>query len=129
MKPRRIDAATRGSLAWWSRWCDWRSCLIAVLPETVIGWHRAGWRLLWRIKSRPGRPRIAAPIDPSCFPEDLGETDPRCGRAVQDRPRLIAGSSQALPRSLFFHSQCLGANLGSRMLLVAITLEQFGEKS
>ena len=58
VKPRRIDAATRVSLAWWSRWCDWRSCLIVVRPETVIRWHRAGWRLLWRYKSRPGRPRI-----------------------------------------------------------------------
>jgi putative transposase len=58
LKPRRIDAATRVSLAWLSRLCDWRSCLIVVRPETVIRWHRAGWRLLWRYKSRPGRPRI-----------------------------------------------------------------------
>ena len=58
VKPRRIDAATRVSLAWWSRWCDGRSCLIVVRPETVIRWHRAGWRLLWRYQSRPGRPRI-----------------------------------------------------------------------
>ena len=36
VKRRRIDAATRVSLAWWSRWCDWRSCLIVVRPETVI---------------------------------------------------------------------------------------------
>ena len=42
VKPRRIDAATRVSLAWISRWCDWRSCLIIVRPETVIRWHRAG---------------------------------------------------------------------------------------
>jgi putative transposase len=26
--------------------------------KTVIRWHRAGWRLLWRYKSRPGRPPI-----------------------------------------------------------------------
>ena len=58
LKPRRIDAVTRVSLAFWSRWCDWRSCLVVVRPETVIRWHRAGWRLLWRYKSRPGRPRI-----------------------------------------------------------------------
>ena len=58
MKPRRIDAATRLSLALLSRLCDWRSCLILVRPETVIRWHRAGWRLLWRYKSRPGRPPI-----------------------------------------------------------------------
>src|SRR3989441_7013026 len=58
VKPRRIDAATRMSLAWLSRWCDWRSCLIVVRPETVVRWHRAGWRLFWRYKSRPGRPPI-----------------------------------------------------------------------
>jgi hypothetical protein len=29
-----------------------------VRPETLIRWHRAGWRLFWRIKSRPGRPPI-----------------------------------------------------------------------
>ena len=51
MKPRRIDAATRASLALLSRWCDWRSCLVAIRPETVVRWHRAGWRLFWRCKS------------------------------------------------------------------------------
>ena len=59
VKPRRIDAATRASLAWLTKLCDWRSCLIVVRPETVLRWHRAGWRLLWRYKSRPGRPPIA----------------------------------------------------------------------
>jgi putative transposase len=58
VKPRRIDAATRLSLAWLSRLCDWRSCVIVVRPETVVRWHRAGWRLFWRYKSRPGRPSI-----------------------------------------------------------------------
>jgi putative transposase len=58
VKPRRIDAATRVSLAWLTRLCNWRTCLIVVRPETVIRWHRAGWRLLWRYKSRPGRPPI-----------------------------------------------------------------------
>jgi putative transposase len=58
IKPRRIDAATRASLTLLSRLCDWRSCLMIVRPETVVRWHRAGWRLFWRGKSRPGRPRI-----------------------------------------------------------------------
>jgi putative transposase len=30
-----------------------------VQPDTLIRWHRQGWRLLWRWKSRPGRPPIA----------------------------------------------------------------------
>jgi hypothetical protein len=58
IKPRRIDASTRMSLGWLSRLCDWRSCLIVVPPQTVIRWHRAGWRLFWRYRSRPGRPPI-----------------------------------------------------------------------
>ena len=36
IKPRRIDAATRASLALLSRWCDWRSCLMVVRPETAV---------------------------------------------------------------------------------------------
>src|ERR1700687_5422531 len=49
VKPRRIDAATRLSLAWLSRLCDWRSCVIVVRPETIVRWHRAGWRQTeWR---------------------------------------------------------------------------------
>ena len=51
VKPRRIDAAMRASLALLARWCDWRSCLVAIRPETVVRWHRAGWRLFWRCKS------------------------------------------------------------------------------
>jgi putative transposase len=36
MKPRRVDAATRASLALLSQLCDWRSCLVVVRPETVL---------------------------------------------------------------------------------------------
>ncbi len=58
IKTRRVDAATRVSLALLSRLFDWRDALVVVRPETLIRWHRAGWRLFWRIKSRPGRPPI-----------------------------------------------------------------------
>ena len=58
VKPRRVDAATRASLAFLSRLFDWRDALIVVRPQTLIRWHRAGWRLFWRCKSRPGRPPI-----------------------------------------------------------------------
>lgn len=57
-KARRVDAATRLSLALLSRLCHWRPCVIVVRPATVVRWHRAGWRLFWRYKSRPGRPPI-----------------------------------------------------------------------
>jgi putative transposase len=42
-------------------WPDWARPLVIVKPETVIAWHRRGFRLFWRRKSRwgqIGRPRI-----------------------------------------------------------------------
>ena len=58
IKPRRVDAATRVSLAVLSRLFDWRDALVVVRPETLVRWHRAGWRLFWRWKCRSGRPPI-----------------------------------------------------------------------
>jgi hypothetical protein len=58
VKPRRIDPGTRITLALLSRFFDWRGALVAVRPETMIRWHRAGWRLFWRLGSRPGRAPI-----------------------------------------------------------------------
>jgi putative transposase len=45
-------------------WRDWREHLVLVRPATVIGWHRQGWRLVWRWKSRArgGRPRLSAEV-------------------------------------------------------------------
>ncbi len=39
---------------------DWRRHLVLVQPETVLRWHRQGWRLFWWWRSgRPtGRPRV-----------------------------------------------------------------------
>lgn len=54
IKPRRVDSVTRLSLAILSRLFIWREALVVVRPETMIHWHRAGWRLFWRLKSRPG---------------------------------------------------------------------------
>jgi putative transposase len=42
-------------------WKNWKSVLIVVKPETVINWHRKGFKLFWAYKSRkkgPGRPSI-----------------------------------------------------------------------
>ena len=49
---------TRVSLALLARLFDWRSALVVVQPATMIRWHRAGWRLHWRMKSRAGRSPI-----------------------------------------------------------------------
>jgi len=45
-------------------WRNWRSALIIVKPETVIGWHRKGFRLFWTWKSRHGRRgRPSVPVE------------------------------------------------------------------
>ena len=41
-------------------WSGWERFLLVVRPETVIAWHRQGFKLLWRRRSRDrhaGRPR------------------------------------------------------------------------
>jgi putative transposase len=58
-KARRADDATRWLMSFLSQWFDWRNALVLVKPETLIRWHRKGFRLFWRWKSRPtGRPRL-----------------------------------------------------------------------
>ena len=45
-------------------WTGWAKSLVIVQPSTVVRWHRRGFKLFWRLKSRgrPGRPRIDAEI-------------------------------------------------------------------
>jgi putative transposase len=45
-------------------WPSWREHLLIVKPETVIRWHRKGWRLYWSWKSRTrlGRPRLSPEV-------------------------------------------------------------------
>src|ERR1700693_1341784 len=46
------------------RWPRWSDVLLIVKTETVVRWHRAGFRLYWRLRSRRrgGRPRISEEI-------------------------------------------------------------------
>lgn len=60
VRPRRLQPAERLRLVCLSRLLGrWQEALAVVTPETLIRWHRAGFRLLWRWRSRcPGRPPI-----------------------------------------------------------------------
>ena len=61
----RLHAKDRIFWVWLSTvWSGWRDVLVIVRPETVVRWHRLGFRLYWRWKSRgrrPGRPEL--PLD------------------------------------------------------------------
>ena len=55
-------------------WPRWKDALVIVTPETVIGWHRQGFRLFWKWKSchgKPGRPRISKEIRDESDPVSL----------------------------------------------------------
>ena len=46
-------------------WSNWQQALIIVKPETVVRWHRKGFKLYWGRKCRrkgPGRPRVSPEI-------------------------------------------------------------------
>ena len=68
----RLRTADRVFWIWISKlWNNWRTPLIIVKPQTVIRWHRQGFRLYWRRKStakkigRPNRsPRPMLRLEP-----------------------------------------------------------------
>src|SRR5215467_12552921 len=58
VKPRRANDSTRWMMATLSRMFPWRDALVNVKAPT-LRWHRQGFRLFWRWKSKPmGRPRL-----------------------------------------------------------------------
>jgi putative transposase len=63
VKPRGAEAAAKLTLVVLSRLFVWREALTVVKPDTLIRWHRKGFRLFWRWKSKArGRPRIPADL-------------------------------------------------------------------
>ena len=61
----RLGIADRAFWVWLSQlWNGWRSALVIVKPETVIAWHRRGFRLYWSWKSRhpQGRPSVSQEV-------------------------------------------------------------------
>jgi hypothetical protein len=61
----RLTASDRFLWVWLSRlWREWRSALVIVKPETVIAWHRRGFRLYWSCRSRhpQGRPSLSREV-------------------------------------------------------------------
>src|SRR5215469_15274248 len=63
VEPRRPRAAAKLTLVLLSRLFPWRQALTIVKPDTFMRWHRQGFRLFWKWKSRPRRrPRIPAEL-------------------------------------------------------------------
>ena len=71
-----------------SRIQAWREALMVVKPDTLIGWHRQGFKLFWRRKSqgKRGRPPIAA--DTIALIEEMAINN-RTWRAKRIRGELL----------------------------------------
>ena len=98
VKPRRPDVATRVSLALLSRLFDWRTSLVMVRPETLIRWHRACFRLLWRLKSRPGRPAI--PVEVRQLIRSMAADNPLWGEERIANELLLKLGFRVSPRTV-----------------------------
>jgi putative transposase len=66
-RPRRLRLTKTDRWLWAllsDLWTGWRTALVIVKPDTVIAWHRRGFRLWWTWKSRRrmGRPTLPADI-------------------------------------------------------------------
>jgi putative transposase len=153
IKPRRATPATRIALIWLARWFDWRQALVVMQPATLICWHRQGFRLFWRWKSRPGRPPIPADLqalirrmareNPSWGKERIANelwlklglrVSPRTVRKYLPKPRDHGRGKRALsPRWRIFvrnHAQamvacdfCVVVTATFRLLYVFVVME------
>ena len=65
-RPRRVRLAKTDRYLWVllaQFWTGWQTALVIVKPETVIDWHRRGFRLWWTWKSRRRMGRSTVPVD------------------------------------------------------------------
>jgi hypothetical protein len=75
---------TAADCFFWARlsslWADWRKALIIVKPETVIAWHRNGFRLFWTWRIQHGKPgRPVVPKEVRQLPRQLCLANPLWG--------------------------------------------------
>ena len=79
----RPQLQPRDRLFWvWLSWIwrGWRTALVIVQPETVISWHRQGFRLFWTKisqRKRVGRPAISAKV--KALIKQMAESNPLWG--------------------------------------------------
>jgi putative transposase len=80
-RPRlRLTAADRLLWVWFSRiWTEGRPALVLVQPDTVVAWHRQGFRLFWTWKSRHGTGRPTVPADVRVLIRTMSHANPLWG--------------------------------------------------
>ena len=81
--PKRLKLTPADRIFWvWLRraWGDWKSVLMIVKAETVVAWHRKGFRLFWTWKIRRGKPgRPSVPQEVRNLIRMMSRNNPRWG--------------------------------------------------
>jgi putative transposase len=101
VKPRRATPTTWMALIWLAHWFDWRQALAVVQPATLIRWHRGGFRLFWRWKSRSGRPPI--PVALQALIRRMAQENPTWGQERIANERLLKLGLRVSPRTVLIH--------------------------
>jgi putative transposase len=81
-RPQRLRLSPADRLLWaWlsSVWNGWRAAIVIVKPETVLAWHRRGFRLFWTWKSRRRQGRPAIPPDIRLLIRNMADANPLWG--------------------------------------------------
>jgi putative transposase len=109
VKPRRATDATRIVMVWLSHFFNWRSALCIVKPETFMRWHRQGFRLFWRWKSKPGRPPL--PQDIQALIRRMALENPTWGQERIANELLLKLGLRVSPRTVrkYMPSHCIGS--------------------
>jgi putative transposase len=98
-KPHRATDPIRFALAQLSKYFDWRDALTIVKPDTLIGWHREGFRLFWKWKSQSsGRPRV--PADLRKLIMEMATHNPTWGQKRIANELLLKVGIQISPRTV-----------------------------
>jgi putative transposase len=98
LQPSRPDTPIRIALVLLSMLFNWRDALIVVQPHTLVRWHRQGFRLFWRWKSKPGRPPILSQL--SRLIREMALSNPSWGEERIANELLLKLGIQISPRTV-----------------------------
>jgi len=94
-----LRISIRFTLAQLTRFFDWRSVLTVVKPDTLVRWHRKGFRFFWNWKSRStGRPRV--PTDVRRLIVEMASGNPTWGEERIANELLLKIGIQISPRTV-----------------------------
>ena len=103
VKRRRFSAADRGLVVLLaSRLQNWQEALLIVKPETVLRWHREGFRLFWERKShgRSSEPKV--PVETITLIKEMGVNN-RLWGAERIRGELLKLGTKVARRTVQRH--------------------------